>query len=34
MKLEEDYNNMEESYNKKGGNILVQFGKLLLGIIG
>jgi len=34
MKLEDDYNNMEESYTNKGGNILVQFGKLLLGIFG
>jgi len=25
---------MEESYSNKGGNILIQFGKLLLGIFG
>jgi len=34
MKLEEEYNTMEESYSNKGGNILIQFGKLLLGIFG
>jgi len=32
--LENDYNNMEESFTKRGGNILVQFAKLLLGIFG
>jgi len=32
--LENDYNNMEESYKNKGGNILVQFAKLFIGIFG
>jgi len=34
MLLENDDNKMEESYTNRGGNILIQFGKLLLGILG
>ncbi|ORX84225.1 hypothetical protein BCR32DRAFT_326025 [Anaeromyces robustus] len=34
LKLEDSYNKMEDSYTEKGGNILVQFAKLLLGIFG